>query len=145
MGSNVRRSLAAATGVMIRSLSCSGMPNNPVFEPIILFDARHLQIATLLGLPISACPISGKLRHANQLRGPACECFAGRTQSWLGREAAEPIETATEYGDLTSNCGALSGYVRKQRRAQKQEESNVSAGIALTACAKTRLKATRRA
>jgi hypothetical protein len=53
-------------------------------------------------------------------------------RGWVGK-LRKPIETATEYGDLTSNCGALSGYVRKQRRAQKQEESNVSAGIALRA------------
>jgi hypothetical protein len=42
LGANVRRFLAAATGVMIASLSCSRMPNNPVFEPIIPFETRHL-------------------------------------------------------------------------------------------------------
>jgi hypothetical protein len=48
MGANVRHLLAAATGVMIAPLSCSRMPNNPsVFEPIILFDARHLNTNNL--------------------------------------------------------------------------------------------------
>jgi hypothetical protein len=41
-----------------------------------------------------------------------------------------------------SNCGALSGMFGSRDGRKKQEESNVSAGIALTACAKTRLKAT---
>jgi hypothetical protein len=61
---------------------------------------------------------------------PACDCFAGRTQSWLGREAAEPIETATESSRSQRRTAALSLVSSEADTGAKQEESNVGAGIA---------------
>jgi len=48
--SNLRRFLAAATGVMIGPLSMLKEPNNPVYEPIILFEVRRVNPDMLSGV-----------------------------------------------------------------------------------------------
>jgi hypothetical protein len=41
---------------------------------------------------------------------------------WLGKEAAEPVQIATETTDLSSELKRGLSYVRKQRQAQNKRK-----------------------
>ncbi len=42
---------------------------------------------------------------------------------WLGKEAAEPVQIATETTDLSSELKRGLSYVRKQRQGQKKKKA----------------------
>ena len=123
MGANVQHLLAAATGVMIASLSCSRMPNNPVIRAHDSVRGPARQTATFSGLPISACSISGKVWQANQPPGPACEMLR-RTNSIVAGpgKLLNPSRLRPNLVISASNSDALFG-IRKQRPGQSKKST----------------------
>jgi hypothetical protein len=90
------------------------MPNNPVFEPIILFDARHLnsqpswdfrflpaQFQANFGLPTS--------REDRRVNASLEELNRG----WVGK-LLNPSRLRPNLAISASHCGALSGMFRSR-------------------------------
>src|SRR5882762_8375025 len=81
------------------------------------------QIATFLGLPISAAQRWAKSGMPVTHQGRRVQASAGELNRWLGREAAEPVEIVTESTDLSSELKRGLSYIRKQRHAQNKKKA----------------------
>jgi phage terminase Nu1 subunit (DNA packaging protein) len=76
------------------------------------------QIAPFLGLPISAAQRWAKSGIPVTREGGRVQASPEELNRWLGREASEPVQIATESTDLSAELKRGLAYVRKQRRGQ---------------------------
>jgi hypothetical protein len=81
------------------------------------------QIATFLGLPISAAQRWAKSGMPVTHVGQRVQASPEELNRWLGREASEPVEIATESTDLSAELKRGLSYVRKQRQAQGKNKA----------------------
>ena len=79
------------------------------------------QIATFLGLPISAAQRWAKSGMPITHEGRHVQASPEELNRWLGKEAAEPVQIATETTDLSSELKRGLSYVRKQRQARNKK------------------------
>lgn len=79
------------------------------------------QIATFLGLPISAAQRWAKSGMPVTHQGRRVQASPEELNLWLGREASEPVEIATESTDLSAELKRGLSYVRKQKHAQNKK------------------------
>ena len=73
------------------------------------------QIATFLGLPISAAQRWAKSGMPVTREGRRVQASPEELNRWMGRETAEPVHIATESTDLSSELRRGLSYVRKQK------------------------------
>ncbi len=73
------------------------------------------QIATFLGLPISAAQRWAKSGMPITREGHRVQASPEELNRWLGRETAEPVHIATESTDLSSELRRGLSYVKKQK------------------------------
>src|SRR5579864_7131661 len=73
------------------------------------------QIATFLGLPISAAQRWAKSGMPITREGRRVQASPEELNRWLGRETAEPVHIATESTDLSSELRRGLSYVNKQK------------------------------
>ncbi|MFZ0863247.1 MAG: hypothetical protein WAN18_21470 [Candidatus Sulfotelmatobacter sp.] len=78
------------------------------------------RIATFLGLPISTAQRWAKSGMPVSREGRRVQASPEELNRWLGRQAAEPVEIATESTDLGAELKRGLAYVRKQRQAQNK-------------------------
>jgi len=79
------------------------------------------QIAAFLGLPISAVQRWARSGMPVTRDGRRVQASPEELNRWLGKEAAEPVQIATETTDLSSELKRGLSYVRKQRQGQKKK------------------------
>jgi len=79
------------------------------------------QIAAFLGLPISAVQRWARSGMPVTREGRRVRASPEELNRWLGKEAAEPVQIATETTDLSSELKRGLSYVRKQRQGQKKK------------------------
>jgi len=79
------------------------------------------QIAAFLGLPVSAAQRWARSGMPVTREGRRVLASPEELNRWLGREAAEPVQIATETTDLSSELKRGLSYVRKQRQAQSKK------------------------
>jgi len=80
------------------------------------------QIAAFLGLPISAVQRWARSGMPVTREGRRVQASPEELNRWLGKEAAEPVQIATETTDLSSELKRGLSYVRKQRQGQKKKK-----------------------
>jgi hypothetical protein len=80
------------------------------------------QIATFLGLPISAAKRWAKSGLPVTHEGRRVQASPEELNRWLGYEAAEPVQIATGNTDLGAELKRGLSYVRKQRQAQNKKK-----------------------
>ena len=81
------------------------------------------QIATFLGLPISAAQRWAKSGMPVTHEGRRVQAWPEELNRWLGREASEPVEIATESTDLSAELKRGLSYVRKQKQARDKKNA----------------------
>jgi|SRR5579864_3856539 len=81
------------------------------------------QIATFLGLPMSAAQRWAKSGMPVAHVGRHVQASPEELNRWLGREASEPVEIATESTDLSAELKRGLSYVKKQRQAQHKKNA----------------------
>ena len=81
------------------------------------------QIATFLGLPISAAQRWAKSGMPLTHVGRRVQASPQELNRWLGGEAAEPVEIATESTDLSAELKRGLSYVRKQKQGQSKKHA----------------------
>ena len=81
------------------------------------------QIAAFLGLPISAVQRWARSGMPVTREGRRVQASPEELNRWLGKEAAEPVQIATETTDLSSELKRGLSYVRKQRQGQKKKKA----------------------
>jgi len=81
------------------------------------------QIATFLGLPISAAQRWAKSGMPIMHAGRRVQASPEELNRWLGRETSEPVEIATESTDLSAELKRGLSYVRKQRQTQNKKNA----------------------
>jgi hypothetical protein len=81
------------------------------------------QIATFLGLPVSTAQRWAKSGMPITHVGRLVQASPEELNRWLGREAAEPVEIATESTDLSAELKRGLSYVKKQRQAQNKQNA----------------------
>jgi len=81
------------------------------------------QIATFLGLPITAAQRWAKSGMPVTHVGRRVQASPEELNRWLGRETSEPVEIATESADLSAELKRGLSYVRKQRQAQSRSKA----------------------
>jgi phage terminase Nu1 subunit (DNA packaging protein) len=81
------------------------------------------QIATFLGLPVSTAQRWAKSGMPITHVGRLVQASPEELNRWLGREAAEPVEIATESTDLSAELKRGLSYVKKQRLAQNKKNA----------------------
>ncbi len=81
------------------------------------------QIATFLGLPISAAQRWAKSGMPVTHEGRRVQASPEELNRWLGREASEPVEIATESTDLSAELKRGLSYVRKQKQARDKKNA----------------------
>jgi hypothetical protein len=81
------------------------------------------QIATFLGLPITAAQRWAKSGMPVTHVGRRVQASPEELNRWLGRETSEPVEIATESTDLGAELKRGLSYVRKQRQAQSRSKA----------------------
>jgi hypothetical protein len=81
------------------------------------------QIATFLGLPVSTAQRWAKSGMPITHVGRLVQASPEELNRWLGREAAEPVEIATESTDLSAELKRGLSYVKKQRQAQDKKNA----------------------
>src|SRR5579864_9574843 len=81
------------------------------------------QIATFLGLPISAAQRWAKSGMPVTHVGRRVRASPEELNRWLGRETSEPVEIATESTDLSEELKRGLSYVRKQRQARNKSKA----------------------
>ena len=79
------------------------------------------QIATFLGLTISAAHRWAKSGMPVTHEGRRVQASPEELNRWLGREASEPVEIATESTDLSAELKRGLAYVRKQKQARDKK------------------------
>src|SRR5579864_8151508 len=81
------------------------------------------QIATFLGLPVSAAQRWAKSGMPVTHAGRRVQASPEGLNRWLGRETSEPVEIATDSTDLSAELKRGLSYVRKQRQAQTRSKA----------------------
>ena len=81
------------------------------------------QIATFLGLPISAAQRWAKSGMPITHIGRRVRSSPEELNRWLGREASEPVEIAIESTDLSTELKRGLSYIRKQKQAQNKKKA----------------------
>lgn len=81
------------------------------------------QIATFLGLPISTAQRWAKSGMPVTHQGRRVQASPEELNHWLGCEASEPVEIATESTDLSAELKRGLSYVRKQKQAQNKKNA----------------------
>ena len=81
------------------------------------------QIATFLGLPVSAAQRWAKSGMPVTHVGRRVQTSSEELNRWLGRETSEPVEIATESTDLSTELKRGLSHVRKQRQAQSKKKA----------------------
>jgi hypothetical protein len=81
------------------------------------------QIATFLGLPISAAQRWAKSGMPVTRDGRQVQASPEELNRWLGRETSEPLHIATESADLSSELRRGLFYVKKQKQAQTKKRA----------------------
>jgi len=81
------------------------------------------QIATFLGLPISAAQRWAKAGMPLTRVGRHVEASPDELNRWMGRETSEPVHIATESADLSSELRRGLAFVKKQKQAQKRKKA----------------------
>ena len=81
------------------------------------------QIATFLGLPVTAAQRWAKSGMPVTHVGRRVQASPEELNRWLGRETSEPVEIATESADLSAELKRGLSYVRKQRQAQSRSKA----------------------
>jgi len=81
------------------------------------------QIATFLGLPITAAQRWAKSGMPVTHVGRRVQASPEELNRWLGRETSEPVEIATESTDISAELKRGLSYVRKQRQAQTRSKA----------------------
>lgn len=79
------------------------------------------EIATFLGLPISAAHRWAKSGMPVTHAGRRVRASPEELNRWLGRVVAEPVEITTDNTDLGAELKRGLSYVRKQRQAQGRD------------------------
>jgi hypothetical protein len=82
------------------------------------------QIAAFLGQPISVAQRWAKSGMPVIHEGRRVHASSDELNGWLGRESAgEPVQIATQTGDLSADLKRGLSYVRKQGRVQKNNRA----------------------
>jgi hypothetical protein len=81
------------------------------------------QVATFLGLPVSAAQRWAKSGMPVTHVGRRVQASPEELNRWLGREASEPLEIATESTDLSAELKRGLSYVRKQKQARDKKNA----------------------
>jgi phage terminase Nu1 subunit (DNA packaging protein) len=81
------------------------------------------QIATFLGLPISAAQRWAKSGMPVSREGRRVQASPEELNRWLGRETSEPVHIATESADLSSELRRGLSYVKKQKQSQTKKKA----------------------
>jgi hypothetical protein len=76
-----------------------------------------------LGLPVSTAQRWAKSGMPITHVGRLVQASPEELNRWLGREAAEPVEIATESTDLSAELKRGLSYVKKQRQAQNKQNA----------------------
>ena len=79
------------------------------------------QIATFLGLPISAAQRWAKSGMPVTREGRRVQASPEALNRWMEREASEPVHIATESADLSSELRRGLSYVKKQKTQSKKK------------------------
>jgi hypothetical protein len=79
------------------------------------------QIARFLGQPISVAERWAKSGMPVIHEGRRVEASPDELNTWLGREAAEPVQIATEYTHLSAELKRGLSYARKQKAQAKKK------------------------
>src|SRR5216684_1334324 len=82
------------------------------------------QIATFLGLPISAAQRWAKSGMPVTHEGRRVQASPEELNRWLGREVSEPVQIATETADLTSELKRGLSFVRKHTPARRKTRAS---------------------
>jgi len=90
----------------------------PEASPAILKGWR--QIATFLGLPVSAAQRWARTGMPIMREGRSVRASPEELNRWIGRETAEPVHIATETSDLGSELRRGLSYVKKQKQASSK-------------------------
>jgi hypothetical protein len=93
----------------------------PQSEPKLLKGWQ--QIAAFLGLPISAAQRWAKSGMPVSRDGRRVQASPEELNRWLGHQASEPVQIATESTDLSAELRRGLSYVRKQERAQNKKKA----------------------
>jgi hypothetical protein len=80
------------------------------------------QIATFLGVPISAAKRWAQSGMPVTHEGRQVQASQEELNRWLGHEAAEPVQIATDNTDLAAELRRGLSYVRQQRQAQNKKK-----------------------
>jgi hypothetical protein len=81
------------------------------------------QIVTFLGLPSSAAKRWAKSGMPVTHEGRRVQASPEQLNRWLGHEAAEPVQIATDNTDLGAELRRGLWYVRKHRQAQNKKKA----------------------
>ena len=81
------------------------------------------QIATFLGLPISAAQRWAKSGMPITREGRRVQASPEELNRWMGRETSEPVHIATGSADLSSELRRGLSYVKKHRQTQSKRTS----------------------
>jgi predicted site-specific integrase-resolvase len=81
------------------------------------------QIATFLGLPISAAQRWAKSGMPVTREGRRVQASPEELNRWMGRETSEPVHIATESSDLSSELRRGLSYVKKHRQAGTKKKA----------------------
>lgn len=81
------------------------------------------QISTFLGLPISAAQRWANSGMPVTHVGRRVQASTEELNRWLGREASEPVEIATESTDLSAELKRGLSYIRKQKQTQNKKKA----------------------
>lgn len=95
----------------------------PLTEPSSAPLKGWHQIATFLGLPISAAQRWEKSGMPVTREGRRVQASPEEINRWMGRETSEPVHIATESADLSSELRRGLSYVKKHRHAQSKRKS----------------------
>ena len=80
------------------------------------------QIATFLGQPLSVAQRWAKSGMPVTREGRNVHASPDELNRWLGREAAEPVQIASESTDLSSELKRGLSYVRKQSPSARRKK-----------------------
>ena len=93
------------------------MPQKPKPESSLLQGWQ--QIATFLGLPVSAAQRWAKSGMPVTREGRRVLASPDELNRWMGRESSEPVHIATESADLSSELRRGLAYIKKQKQSHK--------------------------
>jgi hypothetical protein len=81
------------------------------------------EIATFLGLPVSAARRWARSGMPITREGRRVQASSEELNRWMGRETSEPVHIATESTDLSAELRRGLSYARKQKLAESKKEA----------------------